>query len=72
MKTIMKNFGKTFVVLGSTILQLVALVLRFISLVFEGIGLVFRLTSVGLMNVSSMLLSKIGFIAEKRVQITEG
>ena len=61
MNNIFKNLGKTFVVLGSTILQLIALALRIISLIFETIGLGFRMGSVSLMNVSSMLLEKIGF-----------
>lgn len=68
MKNVLKNFGKTFVVMGSTILQLLALGMRIISLVFEGIGLAFRTASVALMNVSTFLLGKVGFMKTQAIQ----
>ena len=71
MKIIIKNFGKTVVVMCSTILQLIALALRFVSLVFDTIGLGFRAASVWLMNVSTKLLSKIGFTNDQREVLTD-
>jgi hypothetical protein len=54
--------------MGSTILQLFALVLRIISLIFETIGWLFRTGSAMLMNVSSTLLAKVGFMKTQAIQ----
>ena len=72
MSNIFKNLGKTIVVMSSTILQLIALALRIISLIFETIGCGFRMASVWLMNVSSYLLTKVGFMKAPAIEEQTG